>query len=588
MKTPILESVTLHITPLSPVHVGTGEDYEPTNYVMDKGVLFAFDSDIASEVLTPSQREELLKMVSRPARQAEDLIMQVQSFIYNNREAFAAASTHCLPVSAGVFDLYQKRVGQTANREAGGGGVINKLAIERTFFNPYNQQPVIPGSSIKGAIRTALLDDVNDGNELTRKEREFLEDKRQSTKAKANEALQERLFAYRRDVDGKSKKLLQCDPMRLVHVVDASYQTPGLYGSEVRFAVNRKKREVLKGGKVVQSQAEAKNLYQLLECLPPRYRSFQSSLTIQDLQDIDHIGKTPAKSLRWKVKDVAAACNRFYRERLAVELKVLQERRYLDPNWERLADEVLNGTIARRLDQGSAFLLRIGRHSGAESVTLNGVRSIKILEGKGADGKQTSSYQLEAKTIWLAAPTSQARSGMLPFGWALIEIQADRKPLEDWLELRERLAPFQKDAEAWQTKQKARAVEFARVREELLRRKREAEEKARLEAEAEAKAAREETERLARLSAMSPEEQALEEFRAYYQRQKAKGRYQPGGEFDQRRLEFFRKVLAWEDRALRRQAADLIFQTIKEWTDWPNKKERKQQFRQWLEELERK
>ena len=26
---------TLHLTPLSPIHLGTGEDYEPTNYIID-------------------------------------------------------------------------------------------------------------------------------------------------------------------------------------------------------------------------------------------------------------------------------------------------------------------------------------------------------------------------------------------------------------------------------------------------------------------------------------------------------------------------------------------------------------------------
>lgn len=571
MKTRTLESVTLYLTPLSPVHVGTGEDYEPTNYVMDEGALYAFDSDTASEVLAPSQREELLKMVSRPARKAEDLIKQVQSFFYNNRRLFAAASTHCVPVSAGVFDLYQKRVGQTANWEAGGKGVINRLEIERTFFNPFNRQPVIPGSSIKGAIRTALLDSENKGKPLQSEE-----DRRTGRmRRENNQELQQRLF----------KGSFASDPMRLVSVADANYQTPELFGSEIRFAVDRKKQEVRKDGKVVPSQAETKNLYQLLECLPSRYRSFQSALTIQDLQGIDDIRKTPAKNLRWKVKDIVAACNRFYRERFAIELKVLKERRYLNADWERLADEVLNGVIAKRLDEASVFLLRVGRHSGAESVTLNGVRLIKILEGKGADGRQKSSYQPEAKTIWLAASTSQARSDMLPFGWMLVEIQPHGNPPEDWVELRELLAPFRKEAETWKSKQQARASELAQIREESLRRKREADEKARLKAEAEAKAANEEAERQARLAAMSEEERALEEFRAYYQGQKAKGRYQPGGEFDQRRVAFFQKALAWEDRALRCQAAEIIRQTIKEWTDWPNKKERKQQFRQWLEEL---
>ena len=139
MKTHLLESVNLHITPLSPVHIGTGEDYEPTNYVMEDGALFAFDSDMVSRVLTEKQRKDLLEMVSKPTRRAEDMIKQVQDFFYHNRQLLAAASTHFLPVSSGVFNLYQNRIGQTANRESGGRSVINKLEIQRTFVNPFSQ-----------------------------------------------------------------------------------------------------------------------------------------------------------------------------------------------------------------------------------------------------------------------------------------------------------------------------------------------------------------------------------------------------------------------------------------------------------------
>jgi CRISPR type III-A/MTUBE-associated RAMP protein Csm5 len=421
MKTNTMESVTLHITPLSPVHVGIGEDYEPTNYVMEEEALFAFDSDVANRVLTERQRKDLLDMVSKPSRSPKDMIKQVQQFFYEKKQLFVNASNHRIPVSQGVFALYTKRVGKDANPDD-----INKLAIQRTFFNPYSQHPIIPGSSIKGAIRTALLDKINGGKAL-----QEVEDRRtHKWRKENNQELQERLM------QGK----FATDPMRLLNVGDASYQTPVLFGSEIRFAVDRKKREVLKDGKPVQSQAEAKNLYQLLECLAAlRYRSFGGSLTVQDLGNLDARGKTPDKTLRWTIQDISTACNDFYLKQFEKELAILKERRYLHPDWEKLANQVQNGVIKRKLDGGKAFLLRVGRHSGAESVTLNGVRNIKILEGKGADGRQKSSYQPEAKTVWLAADSHDTRGGMLPFGWVLVELddapdaelQALLKPWQD-------------------------------------------------------------------------------------------------------------------------------------------------------------
>lgn len=35
MKSTFLTSYRLAITPLSPIHIGCGEDYVPTNYVID-------------------------------------------------------------------------------------------------------------------------------------------------------------------------------------------------------------------------------------------------------------------------------------------------------------------------------------------------------------------------------------------------------------------------------------------------------------------------------------------------------------------------------------------------------------------------
>ena len=47
--THFLDHYTLRYTPLSPVHIGTDESYEPGNYVIDEdgGALYSFDSQAA-------------------------------------------------------------------------------------------------------------------------------------------------------------------------------------------------------------------------------------------------------------------------------------------------------------------------------------------------------------------------------------------------------------------------------------------------------------------------------------------------------------------------------------------------------------
>ena len=47
-----LQAYRVHLTPLSPVHVGCGQSFEPTNYVIDDGWLHAFDTAAALAAFT--------------------------------------------------------------------------------------------------------------------------------------------------------------------------------------------------------------------------------------------------------------------------------------------------------------------------------------------------------------------------------------------------------------------------------------------------------------------------------------------------------------------------------------------------------
>ncbi|MBL8252442.1 MAG: CRISPR-associated protein Csm5, partial [Candidatus Competibacter sp.] len=360
-----LESRRLLISTLSPVHVGCGEDYDPTRYVIEDDTLYEFEPGAALAALNPQDREQLLKIVSGPSN--DRMLQQVQAFFYHRRQALIATTSRRVPVGPKMVAFYQKRVGKTVQTEGDGSQLLNRLEIERTFFNPANGVPVLPGSSLKGAMRTALLDAVNDGQPLLEEEKLLA----QKGKEEANRRLQKRLFQYRE---------FEQDPMRLVQLGDAVFQDGEGAGSELRFAVNRRRKPPKPGENSAQSQAEQRGLYQLLECVPAaRFRAFAGRLVLQRLEGVnDRRDRLPATDLRWNISELARACNRFYRPRLEKELEQMQERGYLDSHWVAMLGKLLGGPLAERLDRNEAFLLRVGRHSGAESLTLDGVRSIKI------------------------------------------------------------------------------------------------------------------------------------------------------------------------------------------------------------------
>jgi CRISPR-associated protein Csm5 len=123
---------------------------------------------------------------------------------------------------------------------------------------------------------------------------------------------------------------------------------------------------------------------------------------------------------------LAKACNRFYLKRVEAELEVL--RRLSAGPWLKAFEQIIN-SLAPTFSEGQVMLLKVGRHSGAESVTLDRLRWIQIRGGRGQ-----SHWAREATTIWLAAEGEGSSADMRPFGWLLVE-RADTstpEPLERW------------------------------------------------------------------------------------------------------------------------------------------------------------
>jgi CRISPR-associated protein Csm5 len=139
-----LDVTPLAVTPLTPIHVGCGDEFEPTNYVIDNGQLYHFEPSR----LSLGKEDRRLLMLSTSKR-GDDAIREVQRFFYAKRQQCRQAGRLEVPVAAGVAERYEDRVGQVAQRESGGRVIINLLAIERTAHHPHTGRPYLPGSSLK-------------------------------------------------------------------------------------------------------------------------------------------------------------------------------------------------------------------------------------------------------------------------------------------------------------------------------------------------------------------------------------------------------------------------------------------------------
>lgn len=455
----------------------------------------------------------------------------MQAFFHRNSEALIAEAEHAMPVLPSIAAEYRARVGKTAQREDNGREIINQLTIAQTYTDPARRRPILPGSSLKGAIRTALLDQLNKGESPERGER--------------NRALQQRLFNYRQ---------FDQDPMRLVHIADAQDQSAAAtHATEVRYAVNRKRHPVMKDGQEIRAQAE--NLRQVLECIPPlRPQAFIGQMRVQTLADMTR-NKLP--ELRWTCRDIAAACNDFYQPILHRETLELRQRGYLDSAWVK----AINAILAERqaaIDSGHAFLLRVGRHSGAESLTLNGVRRIKIMGARG----QPPQYFDAAKTVWLAAQDIQQRRDMLPFGWVLVELAPIDQPAPAWSPAQHQaVSGWARADQAWHQRvsQRRSTLREVAAKQRAIAAK---------QAEQAAQAQREQEARAARLANLSDEARHIEHLRERLAQDRAAGRKEIGGELANQLVQLLKTADEQWTGAERAELADLA-EEIHGFIGWP-------------------
>ncbi len=397
-----LDSFDIAISTLSPVHVGCGEDYEPTNYVIDGETLYAFDPATLMARLEQRQRDELSR-----ALDDRNPVLAAQRFFFRHKTLAKEIALHRAPVAPAAAKLYASRVGQVANREQDGRQVINKLEIARNAYNPVSGLPILPGSSLKGAMRTAIVEKLRAGRRYP------LSDQEADNRFKARE--------MERDILGGS---FQTDPLRLLKVGDCAFR-PGSYkaknakGEEIQrerqarsilFQVNRKKRP---------NQFEAKgSIETLVECVPAgQPKAFAGQIAIERKAKRD--GQTPNRQI--DLPFLVAACNDFYLARFAQELEILEKNQYVSSTWAANAKKRLapDGLWGKLIESGEGFLLRIGRHSGAESVTVDAPRKIKIMKG----GNRPAEWSTAATTLWLAANEREAGTGMWPFGWVFVQVQ---------------------------------------------------------------------------------------------------------------------------------------------------------------------
>lgn len=367
-----MQTHKVYLTPLSPIHIGCGEDFEPTNYVIDGTTLFNFEP--SQLVLNERERIDLLNAVNRLD------LLAIQRFFLNNKEKAIVISHYFSDVAEGLANDYKNKVGKVAQRENDGNKVINNLSIERTAFLPVKNLPYIPGSGFKGALATALLDQAH----------------QQKNNPKVGKNDHKNLL---KDYIGEFEK------SKLRHVKFGDFIPLSQAESKIYYALNFKKK-VSKTGGTGRAMALRR------ECISAgQYRAFQSELTLTESKET------------YSLEQLTEALKKFYLPVFKKEMELLLSR------------NLVNATYLKQLEKLIALpnvaLIRLGKN-GADSKTYQGenIAQIKIMGAKGTP----PTFKDSSTTVWLAGKQSSQEMELLPFGWALIEVDpiAENNALKAW------------------------------------------------------------------------------------------------------------------------------------------------------------
>lgn len=133
---------------LSPVHIGTGMDIDPFDYIVDGPRYIRIDLDAVIEQMTPEQADALASWLSERADriveasggQRDDIRREMQLLNFPGADA---ALKEALRKDAAL------------RRYCGDRGFGRNLQV-REQIKDADETPCIPGSSLKGALRTAL------------------------------------------------------------------------------------------------------------------------------------------------------------------------------------------------------------------------------------------------------------------------------------------------------------------------------------------------------------------------------------------------------------------------------------------------
>ncbi|MEJ5359432.1 MAG: type III-A CRISPR-associated RAMP protein Csm5 [Desulfobacterales bacterium] len=379
---------------LTPIHVGCGREIDPTEFVLADDKLFHVNIAALVNDLAPMERERFSQFLDRAD------LKEMQNFLRHQ----ARGGRHIL----GQVDAGKAFLNEFATKAS---SPNNQFRVEMMPRNPYTGDPILPGSGIKGAIRTAVINYFANVNPRTAAEVQRIKN---IEIKKRGQVLEEAALA-------RQHRDTHRDVFRLVHVEDV--------------ALPRGSTRIDRAANINPNKPGAEKIQMWVERLKsqadmPSPPIFEVKVRIDTRSMKDPrlntlLGRTLDLDL------ICGACNKFYWGRMTEEGDKFDKRSQNGASWQAIYNlfpkarfedgktvtlDPISPYWENRELKRKRVLLRMGHFSHFESLSVDNYR-----QGFNIQAKRPITGMGSTRTRCVM----ENKSFPMPFGWLIMTLDAD-------------------------------------------------------------------------------------------------------------------------------------------------------------------
>lgn len=315
----------------SPVHIGSGEELEPLDYVISDNIFYKLNLHSLIASLPQNKKEELKSYINN------NKLIQIRKFIKDNfiPDKFSEFQTYA---SDSVSSIYKEKFTD-----------INNQLLIKPFIRTQSKI-FLPASSLKGALRTAFL------NYLANTKQIDISSVDKKNYSKNIEGLLLNSIKINKEKNKISYKF-ENDPFRAIKLKDIPLPQSSEIVKIINFNIHSKTNKL-----------QPTKIQQFYEVFPKLDLIDKTEIQFEIGFDEDLFNKLSIFKVKIDLETLLKASDEFYRKMLNSEKERLFQN-VSDINLKKIAekyDELINST--------NCYLLRVGFGSGKEFVTIEKFR----------------------------------------------------------------------------------------------------------------------------------------------------------------------------------------------------------------------